>query len=192
MKRIETVLPGVCIFEPIVHGDERGWFMEAYNARTLAGLGLAAAMVQDNQSMSRRGILRGLHYQMRQPQDKLVRCLAGAIFDVAVDVRRGSPTFGRWTGVELSAANRRMLFVPKGFAHGFLTLSDVAEVLYKVSDYWAREHERGIRWDDPQVGIRWPDAGAAPQLNPRDAAFPVLAAARAEDLFAWDPATCAS
>lgn len=188
MKRIDTDLPGVCILEPAVFGDARGWFMESYNAKVLAGLGISAAFVQDNQSLSRRGILRGLHYQVRQPQDKLVRCLVGAIYDVAVDVRHGSPTFGRWVGAELTAANRRALFVPKGFAHGFLVLSDTAEVLYKVSDYWAKEHERGLRWDDPGVGIRWPDTGVRPELNPRDAGFPTLSAIPPADLFAWNPA----
>lgn len=182
MKRIDTELSGLCVLEPAVFGDERGWFMESYNTRTLAGLGISFACVQDNRSMSRRGILRGLHYQVRQPQDKLVCCLAGAIFDVAVDIRRGSPTFGRWFGTELSAANRRQLHVPKGFAHGFLTLSETAEVLYKVTDYWAKEHERGIRWDDPAIGIAWPQLGQAPQLNARDAGMPLLAAVAPADL----------
>lgn len=188
MKRMDTALSGVFILEPTVFGDERGWFMEAYNSNTMAGLGISFPCVQDNQSMSRRGILRGLHYQVQHPQDKLVRCLSGAVFDVAVDVRRGSPTFGRWMGVELTAANRRMALIPKGFAHGFLTLSETAEVLYKVSNFWSKEHERGIRWDDPAVGIRWPDVGSSPQVNARDSGFPSLAGATPLDLSLWDPA----
>lgn len=163
-------------------GDERGWFSESWNARAFAEAGLPIHFVQDNHSRSVRGILRGLHYQVRQTQDKLVRCTVGAVFDVAVDVRRGSPTFGRWAGVELSAANKRQLWVPKGYAHGFLTLSEVAEVQYKVTDYWAKDHERGIRWDDPALGIAWPDLGTPPSLNARDAGFPRLAAVPSGDL----------
>ena len=184
MQRLDTPLPGLCLLEPRVLGDERGWFMETWNERTLAGLGLQAHFVQDNHSRSGRGILRGLHWQ-KPPvaQTKLVRCLAGAILDVAVDLRRSSPGFGRSHAVELSAANRRQLWVPEGFAHGFLVLSEVAEVAYKVSAYWSKEHERGLRWDDPALGLAWPDLGAPPQLNPRDAAFPALAGLAAADLF---------
>lgn len=185
MKLTPTALPGVQIVEPAVFGDARGWFFESWNARAFAAAGLPTAFVQDNHSRSTRGILRGLHYQVRQSQDKLVRCTVGAVFDVAVDMRRGSPTFGRWTGVELSAENKRQLWVPQGFAHGFLTLSEVAEVQYKVTDYWAKEHERGLRWDDPGVAIAWPDVGVAPSLNARDAGFPLLAAVPADDLFTW-------
>ena len=174
MHKITTSLPGVWILEPKVFGDQRGYFYEAYNQRCFAELGFIAPFVQDNQSRSPRGILRGLHYQIHQPQDKLVRCLRGAIHDVVVDVRRDSPTFGRWVGVDLTEENQRMLWVPKGFAHGFLVVSDLAEVLYKVTDYWSKEHERGLRWDDPDVGIAWPDAGTAPALNQRDAAWPLL------------------
>jgi len=188
MKIIESGISGLRVCAPTVFGDARGWFAEVYNAREFAGLGMPATFVQDNHSMSRRGILRGLHYQIRQSQDKLVRCLAGAILDVAVDLRKGSPTFGQGFAVEISAENKKLVFIPKGFAHGFLTLSDTAEVLYKVSDYWAKEHERGIRWDDPAIGIAWPDLGIPPQLNARDAGFPCLAAVPAADLFAWDPA----
>ena len=183
MKRIETTIPDVCLLEPTVFGDDRGHFYEAFNARTLAGLGVEGHFVQDNQSRSRRGILRGLHYQVRQSQDKLVRCLSGAIFDVVVDMRRSSPTFGRWVGAELSAENKRMLWVPKGFAHGFVVTSQSADVLYKVTDYWAKEHERGLCWNDPAVGIVWPDVGQIPELNQRDAAWPTLAEAKSEDLF---------
>lgn len=183
MNRIPTSIPDVFLIEPKVFGDERGYFYEAYNAKSFANLGISATFVQDNQSRSRRGILRGLHHQVRQSQDKLVRCLSGSIFDVAVDVRRSSPTFGRWVGAELSAENKRMLWIPKGFAHGFIVLSDVADVLYKVTDYWAKEHERGLRWDDPAVGIPWPDVGVVPELNQRDASWPLLASAKTEDLF---------
>lgn len=185
MKFIPTDLPGVLICEPTVFGDERGWFYESWNAQRFAAAGLPTVFVQDNHSRSARGILRGLHYQVRNTQDKLVRCTFGVIFDVAVDVRRGSPTFGKWVGVELSERNKRQLWVPKGFAHGFLTVSDLAEVQYKVTDYWSKDAERGLRWDDPAVGIAWPDVGVTPQLNQRDATFPALAAAPAADLLTW-------
>lgn len=185
MKFIPTDLPGVLICEPAVFGDERGWFSESWNAKRFADAGLPTTFVQDNHSRSSRGILRGLHYQVHNTQDKLVRCTMGVIFDVAVDVRRGSPTFGKWVGVELSERNKRQLWVPKGFAHGFLTVSDLAEVQYKVTDYWSKDAERGIRWDDPGVAIAWPDVGVKPQLNQRDATFPVLAEAKADDLFTW-------
>ncbi len=182
MKRIDTTLPGVAIIEPQVFGDQRGWFAETWNERAFADLGIQAHFVQDNQSRSQRGVLRGLHYQIRRTQDKLVRCLVGSICDVVVDVRRGSPTFGRHVAVELSADNKRMLWVPKGFAHGFLVMSEVAEVLYKVTDFWDREAERGVRWNDPALAIPWPDVGIAPSLNARDAAFPCLADIPATDL----------
>jgi dTDP-4-dehydrorhamnose 3,5-epimerase len=185
MKFIPTDLPGVLICEPTVFGDERGWFYESWNAQRFAAAGLPTVFVQDNHSRSARGILRGLHYQVRNTQDKLVRCTFGVIFDVAVDVRRGSPTFGKWVGVELSERNKRQLWVPKGFAHGFLTVSDLAEVQYKVTDYWSKDAERGLRWDDPGVGIAWPEVGVKPQLNQRDATFPVLAAAPVADLLTW-------
>lgn len=182
MKRIDTTLPGVAIIEPQVFGDQRGWFAETWNERTFANLGIHAHFVQDNQSRSPRGVLRGLHYQIRNTQDKLVRCLTGTICDVAVDVRRGSPTFGRHVAVELSGDNKRMLWIPKGFAHGFLVVGEVAEVLYKVTDFWDREAERGLRWDDPALAIPWPDVGGPPSLNARDAAFPRLADIPAADL----------
>ena len=175
MKSIPTSLPDVFILELTVFGDERGYFYEAFNQQAFAQLGFTQQFVQDNQSRSPRGILRGLHYQIRQPQDKLVRCLRGSIYDVIVDVRRGSPTFGKWVAVELTEVNKRMLWVPKGYAHGFVVTSDSADVLYKVTDYWSKEHERGLRWSDPAVAIPWPDVGSAPQLNQRDATWPLLA-----------------
>jgi len=175
MQVIPTAIPGVHIIAPQVFGDERGHFYEAFNAKRFADLGITTQIfVQDNQSRSPRGILRGLHYQIRQTQDKLVRCLQGAILDVVVDVRRGSPTFGRHVAVELTGANQRMLWVPKGFAHGFLVISDSADVLYKVTDYWSKDDERGLCWNDPALGIAWPELGIAPQLNARDAAWPRL------------------
>ena len=185
MRRIDTELPGVAIIEPLVFGDERGYFFESFNAKSLAAIGIVGDFVQDNQSRSRRGILRGLHFQISQPQDKLIRCLDGVIFDVAVDVRKGSPTFGRWIGAELSGENKRMLWVPKGFAHGFLTVSERADVLYKVTDYWSKVAERGIFWNDPDIGIAWPDLGVSPDLNARDAGFPQLANAVSGDLPAF-------
>lgn len=175
MKKIPTSLPDVFILEPTVFGDERGYFYEAFNHQAFAKLGFTQEFVQDNQSRSPRGILRGLHYQIYQQQDKLVRCLRGSIYDVIVDVRYGSPTFGKWVAVELSEANKRMLWVPKGYAHGFVVTSDSADVLYKVTDYWSKEHERGLRWNDPTVAIPWPDVGVVPQLNQRDATWPLLA-----------------
>ncbi len=157
MKVISTALPGVLILEPQVFGDARGFFTESYNRRRFAAAtGLDIDFVQDNHSRSARGVLRGLHYQLRQPQGKLVRVVQGAVFDVALDIRRDSPTFGRWAGVELTADNRRQLWVPAGLAHGFVVLSDSADFLYKTSDYYASEHERSIRWDDPAIGIQWP------------------------------------
>jgi dTDP-4-dehydrorhamnose 3,5-epimerase len=182
VKAVETGIPGLLLLEPQVFSDQRGWFCETWNRRTLEGLGIRADFVQDNQSCSSRGTLRGLHYQCRQPQDKLLRVVSGAVFDVCVDLRRGSATYGRGFGVELSAANRRQLWVPKGFAHGFLVVSDTAEVIYKVTDYWLREAERGLRWDDPASGVAWPAVGLPPQLNARDAAWPRLADVPAGDL----------
>jgi len=178
VKRIETALPGVAIFEPRLFGDERGFFMETWNRRTFASLGVDVAFVQDNHSRSARGVLRGLHYQLRQTQGKLLRVVAGRAYDVAVDVRRSSPTFGRWVGVELSAENQRQLWVAPGFAHGFLSLSDGTELLYKCTDFYAPEHERCILWSDPALGIDWPLAGVgAPQLSARDATGTLLAEA---------------
>ena len=181
MQVIPTAIDGVLILEPRVFGDARGFFMESYNRSVFAqATGLDIDFVQDNHSRSRRGVLRGLHYQVRQPQGKLVRVSQGAVFDVAVDIRQGSPSFGRWVGVELSADNQRQLWVPAGMAHGFLVLSQSADFLYKTTDYYAPEHERCIAWDDPAIGIDWPLAAhgiAAPLLSDKDRAGVPLAAA---------------
>jgi dTDP-4-dehydrorhamnose 3,5-epimerase len=166
-----TAIPEVRVVEPKVFGDARGYFFESFNRRQLeALLGRPLEFVQDNQSRSVRGVLRGLHYQLPAAQAKLVRVLRGEIFDVAVDLRRRAPTFGRWVGETLSAENRRQLFVPEGFAHGFLVLSPEAEVLYKVTDYYHPEHERCIRWDDPELAIAWPALDGGPSLSAKDAA----------------------
>jgi dTDP-4-dehydrorhamnose 3,5-epimerase len=162
-------LNAVKILEPRVFGDERGFFLESYNARSFAGLGIAEPFVQDNHSRSRHGVLRGIHYQVVRPQGKLVRCVRGEIFDVAVDLRRSSDQFGQWTGVRLSEENRRMLWIPAGFGHGFVVLSDSADVLYKATDYYAPEGERSILWNDPEIGIDWPLPGE-PVLSGKDAA----------------------
>jgi dTDP-4-dehydrorhamnose 3,5-epimerase len=170
MKVLPTAIPDVVLLEPRVFDDERGFFLESWNARALAAaLGFDASFVQDNHSGSRRGVLRGLHYQIVQPQGKLVRVVRGRIFDVAVDLRRSSATFGRWVGTELSAENRRQVFVPAGFAHGFLVLSEAADVLYKTTDYYAPQHERCLIWNDPEVAIAWPLTGE-PLLAPKDRA----------------------
>lgn len=175
-----TDLPGVVIVEPAVFDDPRGYFFESFNAREFAeATGVDRPFVQDNQSRSARGVLRGLHFQVRRPQGKLVRVLRGEIFDVAVDLRRSSPTFGGWTGVRLSDANRRQLWVPEGFAHGFLVVSEHAELLYKTTDYWDRSDEHAIGWSDPELGIAWPaeaiDPATGPVLSPRDATAPGFA-----------------
>ena len=177
MKVERTGLEGVLLLEPRVFGDARGYFLESWNAREFEKLGIGARFVQDNHSRSARNVLRGLHYQIRQPQGKLVRVTAGEIYDVAVDIRRGSPSFGMWTGVVLSAANRKMCWVPPGFAHGFLVTGDHAEVQYKVTDYWAAEHERSIAWNDRDLAIAWPLNGD-PVLSAKDRAG--LALSRAE------------
>lgn len=170
MNVIRTAIPEVLILEPKVFGDARGFFMESYNAKTFRdATGLGVNFVQDNHSRSAKGVLRGLHYQLQQPQGKLVRVVRGAVFDVAVDVRKSSPTFGQWVGVELSEDNHRQLWVPEGFAHGFLVLSDSADFLYKTTDYYAPEHERCIAWDDPAIGILWP-LDAPPRLSVKDQA----------------------
>lgn len=175
-----TVIPDVLILEPQVFGDDRGFFFESYNRRAFReATGRDADFVQDNHSRSARCVLRGMHYQIRQPQGKLVRVTAGEVFDAVVDLRKSSPTFGKWVGVTLSAANRRMLWVPEGFAHGFLVTSETAEFLYKTTDYYAPEHERSLLWNDPTVGIDWPLAGAQPLLKPKDAAGSPLAEATA-------------
>jgi dTDP-4-dehydrorhamnose 3,5-epimerase len=168
MKVIPMPIPDVLILEPKVFGDERGFFLESFNARGFRdAVGGDVHFVQDNHSRSRRGVLRGLHYQIRQPQGKLVRVASGRVFDVAIDLRRSSPTFGRWTGAELSADNHRQLWIPPGFAHGFLVLSDAADFLYKTTDYYAPEHERSVVWNDPAMGIGWP-AEVTPVLSARD------------------------
>ncbi|HQY69806.1 MAG TPA: dTDP-4-dehydrorhamnose 3,5-epimerase, partial [Pseudomonadales bacterium] len=156
MQIIATPIPDVLVLEPRVFGDERGFFFESWNQREFARLGLPAQFVQDNHSKSARGILRGLHYQTQQVQGKLVRVVAGEVFDVAVDMRRGSPTLGRWAGALLSAENRRMMWIPPGFAHGFYVTADSAEFIYKCTDFYAPEHEVSLRWDDPAIGIDWP------------------------------------
>jgi dTDP-4-dehydrorhamnose 3,5-epimerase len=169
VKATRTAIPDVLIVEPQVFGDARGFFVEPWNARAFAAAGIRAGFVQDNHSRSARHVLRGLHYQIQQPQRKLVWAIAGEIFDVAVDLRRSSPTFGRSVAMTLSAESKQMIWIPAGFAHGFLVLSEFAEVLYKATDYYAPEHERSIAWDDPDLGIDWPLAGT-PALSARDAA----------------------
>lgn len=156
MKIIETSLPGVLIFEPVVFGDGRGFFVETYRDKAFREAGLNAIFVQDNQSRSRRGVLRGLHYQLQQPQGKLVRAARGRVFDVAVDVRQGSVTFGQWAGAVLDDESHRQMYIPPGFAHGFVVLSEFADFVYKCTDYYHPLSETGIRWDDPEVGIEWP------------------------------------
>ncbi|WP_435627854.1 dTDP-4-dehydrorhamnose 3,5-epimerase [Candidatus Ferrigenium straubiae] len=181
MKAIQTTIPDLLIMEPQVFGDERGFFYESFNRRKFAELtGHDADFVQDNHSRSARNVLRGLHYQIQRPQGKLVRVVQGTVLDVAVDIRRGSPTFGRHVAVELSADNKRMLWIPEGFAHGFVALSDTAEFLYKTTDYWCPEHERCIRWDDPALAIDW-RFQAAPSVSAKDAQGKPLAEA---ELFA--------
>lgn len=181
MNIIKTSIPDVFIIEPAVYGDDRGFFFESFNQRIwLEKTGLATTFVQDNHSRSAKNVLRGLHYQIQQPQGKLVRAVVGTVFDVAVDLRKSSPTFGRWTGTELSAENRRQMWIPEGFAHGFLVLSDFAEFLYKTTDYWAAQYERSLLWNDPAIGIDWPQKGLqgkAPILSAKDANAPLLAKA---------------
>ena len=155
MKFIKTTIEGVLILEPQVFGDARGYFMETYNYNDFKAAGIDQVFVQDNQSASKKGVLRGLHFQKEFPQDKLVRVVRGEVFDVAVDLRAGSPTYGRWHGVELSAENKRQFYVPAGFAHGFLTLADDTEFLYKCTDYYHPEFDGGVRWNDPQIGVDW-------------------------------------
>jgi len=171
MQLIPTNLPEVLLIEPKVFGDARGFFMESWNRKTFQSLGLDLDFVQDNHSRSGKGVLRGLHYQLRQPQGKLVRVTSGAVYDVAVDLRRSSPNFGKWTGHELSAENKHMLWVPPGFGHGFLVLSEYADFLYKTTEYYAPEHERCVRWNDPDIAIPWPLGslvGGEPALSAKD------------------------
>ncbi|MCW2393634.1 MULTISPECIES: dTDP-4-dehydrorhamnose 3,5-epimerase [unclassified Sphingobium] len=175
MNLIETAIDGVFIIEPKVFGDERGFFLESWNARAFKDAGLDIDFVQDNHSRSSRGVLRGLHYQQPGPQGKLVRVTAGAVFDVAVDMRRSSPTFGKSVGVELSAANKRMLWVPEGMAHGFLCLEDGTDFLYKCRGFYDPSHEHSLLWNDPALGIDWPLGDIVPQLSAKDMAGKPLA-----------------
>lgn len=168
MRVTATAIPAVKLIEPVVFGDARGFFMESWNADAFATAGIDARFVQDNHSCSARGVLRGLHYQRRWPQGKLVRVVAGAAFDVAVDLRRGSPSFGRWVGMTLSAANRQMLWIPEGFAHGFLALEEGTELLYKCTAPYVPADEQAIAWNDRTLAIAWPLAGATPLLSARD------------------------
>jgi len=171
LKATATALPEVMLLEPKVFGDARGFFFESYNRRAFRdATRVDVDFVQDNHSRSARGVLRGLHYQIKQPQGKLVRVIAGEVFDVVVDLRRSSPRFGKWVGLRLSAENHQLLWVPPGFGHGFLVLSESADFLYKTTDYWAPEHERTIAWDDRQIGIEWPvaDAGGKVSLSAKD------------------------
>jgi dTDP-4-dehydrorhamnose 3,5-epimerase len=178
---VETGLPEVLILEPAVHSDDRGWFIETYNAARFRELGLPETFVQDNHSHSRGAVLRGLHYQLHEPQGKLVRCTRGRILDVAVDIRRGSPNFGKWVAVELTEENRRMLWVPPRFAHGFAVLSDSADVLYKCTTAWHGASDRTLLWNDPEIGIEW--GVSAPQLSEKDAAGKLL---RDAEVFEYD------
>ena len=171
MKVTPTAIPDVMLIEPRVFGDERGFFFESFNQRAFEeATGVTTQFVQDNHSRSVRGVLRGLHYQIQHPQGKLVRVVVGEVYDVAVDLRRSSPTFGKWVGAHLSAQNKAQFWVPAGFAHGFVVLSESAEFLYKTTDYYAPAHEKCIAWNDPFLDIQWPDLGVAPQLSSKDAA----------------------
>ena len=174
MKIIPTAIPDVVLIEPKVFGDERGFFYESWNQRTMKDLGISADFVQDNHSKSARGVLRGLHYQIQNPQGKLVRCTAGEVYDVAVDLRKSSPTFGQWVGFTLSAENKHLAWIPPGFAHGFCVTSDSAEFLYKTTDYWYPQFERSLLWNDPALGIQWPVSGP-PTLAAKDAVGTPLA-----------------
>lgn len=179
MKVTPTALPEVLLLEPKVFGDERGFFMESFNQKLFDdAVGYPVTFVQDNHSRSAKGVLRGLHYQLPpHAQGKLVRVVSGTVFDVAVDLRRSSPNFGKWVGYELSAENRRMLWIPPGFAHGFLVVSESADFLYKTTDYYAPQVEGAVRWDDPAIGIQWPRIGETPQLSGKDRAAPAVAEA---------------
>ena len=170
MNIIPTCIPDVLIIEPKVYGDARGYFYESYNRRVMTEAGIADDFVQDNHSRSARGVLRGLHYQTQHTQGKLVRVISGSVYDVAVDLRKSSPHFGRWVGMELSAENKRMAWIPKGFAHGFIVTSEHAEFLYKTTDYWAPEFERSLLWNDPALGISWPSLQGEPLVAAKDAA----------------------
>ncbi len=170
-KALSTEVPGLVLIEPTVYGDSRGFFMETYHKETFAALGITAEFVQDNHSMSTKGVLRGLHFQKEHTQGKLVRVVRGCVYDVGVDVRDGSPTFGRWVGVELSDENKRQFYVPPGFAHGFLVMSDVAEFCYKCTDIYHPQSDGGIRYDDKDLDIRWPNVGVPFSLSAKDEAL---------------------
>lgn len=178
MKATPTAVPDVIVIEPKVFGDARGFFYESFNGRAFdEAVGRHVEFVQDNHSRSSQGVLRGLHYQIQQPQGKLVRVVRGSVFDVAVDIRKSSKTFGQWVGVELREDNHKQLWVPPGFAHGFFVLSETADFLYKTTDYYAPAHERCIAWDDAEIGIQWPQIAVAPKLSGKDAAGVALMAA---------------
>ena len=170
MNVIQTALPGVLVIEPVVRSDARGFFVEVWHEERYRSAGIDLSFVQDNHSRSVRGTLRGMHYQIQHPQGKLVRVAAGEVFDVAVDLRRSSPTFGRWVGTVLSGENHRQIWIPPGFAHGFYVMSDSADLLYKCTDLYAPQHDHTLKWDDPEVAIEWPVAGTAPLLSPKDQA----------------------
>ena len=187
MRVIDEPLPGVKLIAPEVHEDHRGFFMESYNRRRFAELGVTDEFVQDNHSRSVRGVLRGLHYQLGRPQAKLVRATRGRVFDVVVDIRRGSPTFGRWAGAELSEENQLQFYAPIGFAHGFLVLSETAEFQYKCSDFYSAADERGLPWDDPEIAIEWPLAGLEPNLSERDCNWAPLSVVPESDLPGFEP-----
>jgi len=174
MKISATAIPDVLVFEPVVHGDERGFFMETWRRSWFEELGIASEFVQDNHSKSSQGILRGLHYQVNRPQGKLVRVIEGEVYDVAVDLRQSSPTFGRWIGVTLSAQNRHQLWVPPGFAHGFYVTGDTAQVIYKCTDYFSPADDRSLFWNDKSVGIDWPLVNGEPRLSEKDRNAPLL------------------
>jgi dTDP-4-dehydrorhamnose 3,5-epimerase len=175
MEFVATRIPDVVVIKPRVFGDHRGFFLETWQERKFRDGGIDAHFVQDNHSRSSQWVLRGLHYQVRQPQGKLVRVTRGAVFDVAVDVRRGSPTFGQWVGVELNDVNQHMMWVPAGFAHGFVVLSETVDFVYKCTNFYAPEHERTVRWNDPDIGIEWPvPPGVTPKLAAKDSAAPAL------------------
>ena len=181
MQVTSLAIPDVLLIQPKVFGDTRGFFFESFNQKAFnEATGTSHQFVQDNHSRSTQGVLRGLHYQIQQPQGKLVRVVQGAVFDVAVDIRKSSPTFGQWVGVELSADNHHQLWVPPEFAHGFLVLSESADFLYKTTEYYAPQHERCIAWNDATIGIKWPDVGVAPTLSAKDQAAPMLRDAETE------------
>ncbi len=182
MNRIEMPLAGVYVLEPAVYSDSRGFFLETWNERAFEQLGIVRHWVQDNYSHSQGGVLRGMHYQLRHPQAKLVRVLSGRVCDVAVDVRYGSPTFGKWVSCELSSQNKRAMFIPEGFAHGFYVMDGPVDFAYKCSDFYDPQDERGVLWSDPALAIDWPAMAASPLLSVRDAAYPTLASHAPQDL----------